>query len=131
MFALGVLRYFLKTPTTVNTLCEIQATRRGHVHVLWWPLSHLSQEVHFVTEWVFMDARSQLQDYQPLSCVWVETADVMYRQAILAVPWENWWPIDTIQLKKYMDVSSHKFGVICYVEVVARKILYKNLWKEI
>ena len=30
-----------------------------------------------------------------------------------------------------MDVSSHKFGVICYVEVVARKILYKNLWKEI
>ena len=30
-----------------------------------------------------------------------------------------------------MAVSSHQFGIICYVEVVARKILYKKLWKEI
>lgn len=69
----------------------------------YWPFSHFSLWINFVSGWIFGDSRSQLWNYPGLGAVLVENTDITeHGQTIPALPCQN-WITTTMRLKKIND----------------------------
>lgn len=99
-FVPGALKCLVKAPTTLNTLwnssfMEGPCTGALLTFESFQPSGKIGEWMSF--QW-FQKPAVELP--QPWSCPGWSLGITEYRQTIPAVPSQNWWPTDTIQLKQ-------------------------------